>query len=243
MYLDPAETAAWVWAVAKIAKTHPAIRSGLIELFVLPSLPALPLTIDLLASTPIRVGAQDLHWDDRGAATGGVSGTDLRQLGCRYVEINHAERRQVFAESPTIAARKLAAAIRNDLTPIVCIGEQVRDSSNIAAAHCIAQLEQLLVLAPAEIPRLIVAYEPEWAIGASASADAGHVRAVGAELAAFLAHRSDIRSADLLYGGSAGPGLLPRLGTSVDGLFLGRFAHDPGNLQQVLDEAAATAGV
>src|SRR5665213_1368128 len=74
-------------------------------------------------STAVAVGAQDLFWEDRGPYTGAVSGADLRQIGCSYVEVGHVERRRVFGEDRKVARRKLTAALRNGLTPIICVGE------------------------------------------------------------------------------------------------------------------------
>jgi triosephosphate isomerase len=88
-------------------------------LIVLPSFPSLPEVLSIFAGTAVEVGAQDLFWEDRGPYTGAVSGADLRQIGCSYVEVGHVERRRVFGEDNKVASRKLTAALRNGLTPII----------------------------------------------------------------------------------------------------------------------------
>lgn len=239
MYLDVDESALWAGQIADIAGAHPAVTAGDVRVFVLPSLPSLPGVLAAIGDAPVAVGAQDLFWADRGAYTGGVSGADLRQLGCRYVEVGHAERRQVFGEDAETIRLKFAAAVRNDLTPVLCVGEADENGTDAAADTCISQLEHALSGVDSEVSELVVAYEPEWAIGRAEPADAEHVAAVAMRLRAHLGSRTGIRTSSVIYGGSAKPGLLSVLGNCVDGLFLGRFAHDTSSFSQILDEAAA----
>lgn len=238
LYLDIDESAAWAAEIAQRTRAHPAVLSGQVRLFVLPSVPALHRVIEAIGDAPVAIGAQDLFWEDRGAFTGGVSGADLASLGCRYVEVGHAERRRIFGEDDITIRRKFAAAVRNGLTPVLCIGEERRQDADAAAAVCIAQLDSAATDV-AGLDELIVAYEPEWAIGQPEPAPAEHVMAVAERLRAHLDRRGVDRAA-VIYGGSAKPGLLSALGTSVDGLFLGRFAHDPDSFAYMIDEAAKT---
>lgn len=241
MYLDVRQTERWVREVVDLVGDRPEIVDGLVELAVLPSLPALPRVVAAVADAPIRIGAQDLHFDDRGAVTGGVSGHDLRTIGCTLVEINHAERRRIFHEDESVASAKLSAAVRNDLTPLICVGEREPMSSSAAASSCANTLSLLLDGIGRDVDRVIVAYEPEWAIGAARAADPGHVLAVARGIGERVGGHPLVHHASVIYGGSAGPGLLPLLADGVDGLFLGRFAHDPRALGTVLDEAAELA--
>ncbi|MEX1077906.1 MAG: triose-phosphate isomerase family protein [Homoserinimonas sp.] len=242
MYFDHKRMVEWASQVAEIAGRDDGIRSGEVELFILPSFPSLPAVLDAVAGTPIAVGGQDLFWMDRGAFTGEVSGQDLAELGCRYVEVGHAERRRLFSESDEIVANKVAAAVRNGLIPIVCIGESELMPPADAAAVCIAQLESALSVletAPQPATGIVVAYEPEWAIGADAAATPDHIGAVCSAVREWIVEHPFVESRGVIYGGSAGPGLLTALGDSVDGLFLGRFAHDPAALEQILAESHA----
>lgn len=238
MYFDPARTVAWCGEVADLAATHEAVTSRRTHLVVLPSLPAMSRVAEIFVGTNVALGAQDLFYEDRGPYTGGVSGADLRDIGCLYAEVGHAERRNVFHETDEDIRLKVGAAWRNGLTPLVCVGESTPRSSESAAHECIAQLELALGGAddPANPRPLLVAYEPTWAIGAAEPADSTHVAEVASRLRAWLEAQSTLESARLLYGGSAGVGLLAQLGASTDGLFLGRFAHDPRSLRTVLDE-------
>jgi triosephosphate isomerase len=208
-------------------------------MFVLPAFPALPAVAEIFASTTVRIGAQDLCADDAGARTGEVGGAMLAELGCRYVEVGHAERRTLYGETEPVVAAKLSAALRHGLAPVLCVGEADRVSVAQAAGECRRQVAS--ALAPSghagQSGRIVVAYEPHWAIGAAEPAPESHIRGVCAALREDLAEGSRV-----IYGGSAGPGLLTRLGDAVDGLFLGRFAHDPDALASVLDEAGTLSG-
>jgi triosephosphate isomerase len=235
MYFGHTAAVAWFGRVADLARTHPAVRSGQVELFVIPSFPSIPAALESLRGTGVLVGAQDLFWEDTGAYTGEVSGLELAELGVRVVEVGHAERRHLFFETDDVVANKTTAALRNGLVPVLCLGEAVKTTPALAAREVIDQLDSALDGAPAG--RVIVAYEPVWAIGAAEPAGVDHIVGVCVALREHLAATG--REGTVIYGGSAGPGLLTRLDDAVDGLFLGRFAHDPAALAAVLDEAAA----
>ncbi len=234
MYFGHERAREWFGRVAELARAHPAVRSGRVELFVVPSFVSIPAALDAFSGTGVIVGAQDVFWEDEGAFTGEVSGAELAELGVGVVEVGHAERRRLFAETDAVVARKTAAALRNGITPVLCIGEAIESSAQSATAKAIAQLEAPLAGAPEG--RVIVAYEPVWAIGAERPAGTGHISAVCSALRAWVAVNRP--GGTVIYGGSAGPGLLAELGEAVDGLFLGRFAHDVVALSAVLDEAA-----
>jgi triosephosphate isomerase len=235
MYFDPTRSRSWFEDVAEVASRNDGIRSGAVELFVIPSFLSIPDAVAAFAGTAVAVGAQDLFWEDRGAFTGEISGADLAALGVSVVEVGHAERRALFGEDDAVIARKTDAALRNGITPVLCIGESTPGNPTDAASFCIAQLDAALEGAAAG--RVIVAYEPVWAIGAAEPASSEHVDAVCAEIRKHLDTLGDRERSSVIYGGSAKPGLLGRLGTNVDGLFLGRFAHDPVALEGILDEA------
>jgi triosephosphate isomerase len=243
MYFDHFQTLRWCEQVGALAAQHPAIVSGAAELAVLPSFPALVPVSELLAGTPVKLGAQDIFWEDHGPFTGEVAGPYLREAGCSYAMMGHAERRRIFHEDNAILTAKVAAAMRNDLTPILCVGEQEKLPVEQAVGVCILQLQAMLVpVLEAGYPRrVLVAYEPEWAIGAARPAPVSHISGVGLAVKQWLDAQDALRGSQFIYGGSAGPGLLTELGHAVDGLFLGRFAHDPEALRGILDECALLA--
>ena len=242
MYFGQRQTIDWCRAVARLARRHPAVTSGAVELFVLPAAPLIDPVLRVLAGLPVGVGAQDLGSADSGPYTGEVSGALLREMGCRYAEVGHAERRRLFGEDNAVAAAKVAACWRNGLDPVLCVGESRPAPPPEAALACVAEAREVLGQAEAGLPparrRVILAYEPHWAIGQPEPAPPGHIADVTAALRRWLAAQEFV-GGPVIYGGSAGTGLLTSVRDSVDGLFLGRFAHDPAALETILDEALA----
>lgn len=239
MYFGKARTEAWTREVATICAGHPAVASGAVRPFVIPTFPSIPAVVEIAVSAGLEVGAQDVHWEHDGAYTGEVSAPELVEHGVTLVEIGHAERRAMFGETDETVARKVVAALEVGLAPVLCIGESVESDASTAAAACVAQLEASLRHARERGVggRLVVAYEPVWAIGAPEPASEQHIRGVTSVLRGHVAADALLPDAKVIYGGSAGPGLLPRIANDVDGMFLGRFAHDPAAFGRILDEA------
>jgi triosephosphate isomerase (TIM) len=232
-YFGHAEARRWFAAIAHDASGHPALTSGLVELVVLPTYLQVGAALDAFRGTGVQVGAQDVGAAGPGAWTGEVTAAELAEIGVAFAEVGHAERRRAFGETDDDVAAKTAAALHHGITPIVCVGEEKADRDR-AAAHAVAQLDRALAGAPAG--RVVVAYEPVWAIGAREPAPIAHITAVTTALRKVV-RRDPVRAGSaVIYGGSAGPGLPTRLSGSVDGLFLGRFAHDPARLLGILDE-------
>ena len=243
MYFGHRETVEWLGAVARVAEAHAGVREGAVTLFVLPSFPTLVHAVRILAPLQVGVGAQDLCWADRGPFTGEVSGAELAELGCSFVEVGHVERRTHFGETDEMISRKTAAAFRNHLTPVICVGESRPLAPEDAAEVCARQLRALLTDSRRDgsAGPAVVAYEPHWAVGAEAAAAPDYIRAVCGRLQSELQADDALAGSQVIYGGSAGGGLLAELAGTVDGLFLGRAAHDPAVLRAVLDEAVAVA--
>jgi triosephosphate isomerase len=241
LYFGHQETLEWCRQVADMAKRHRALQDGRVKLFVLPSFQALVPARQILADTPVAIGAQDLHWEDRGAFTGEVSGLALAETGCRYVEVGHEERRRLFGEHESIVSAKTAAALRNGLVPVICVGESEQGPAEDAAAVCLAQLDSALRMGQGgpQGSAIVVAYEPIWAIGSVSPASAQHINEVCARLRIWLSNQGPFPQYSIIYGGSAGPGLLTQLGSDVDGLFLGRFAHRVAALSDIIEEASS----
>jgi len=240
MYLDLEQTRRWLAGIAALGRqwrsAAPGSRRHRVEVFVLPGYLSLTDAGDLLAGSAIRYGAQDVSSEARGPFTGEVAAEDLRALGCTVAELGHAERRRLFGEDDAGTAAKAAACLRSGLLPVVCVGEVSRGTAADAVARCRPQVAAVLDAVP-DHADLVFAYEPVWAIGAAEPAGADHVVAVIDGLREMVAGRSG--TVRFLYGGSAGPGTYGRLAGAVDGLFLGRFAHDLDALAAVVAEIAS----
>ena len=234
MYFGHARATDWFDQVASRVSGHAAVAGGAVEVFVTPTFLQVPAAVTAFRGTRVRVGGQDVAAEAEGAYTGEVSAAELAEVGAGIAEIGHAERRRLFGETDADVARKVARSLEAGLEPLLCIGETERQDPDAAAAVAVTQLDASLAGAPGG--SVIVAYEPVWAIGAPEPAGDEHVRVVAAALRAALAGRP---GSAVIYGGAAKPGLLTRLGDAVDGVFLGRFAHDPDTLVDVIDEAAA----
>jgi triosephosphate isomerase len=237
LYFDLPSTLRYVTSVAALASLADAAN---VDLFVIPDFVSLLPAAEKLASTSVQLGAQDTFHEDKGAYTGEVSPLVLKQAGVKIVEIGHAERRRLFGETDEDVAKKAVAIARHGMTPLICIGEKSQSSIasqavGIAVEECKPQIMAALSQLPSEA-EVILAYEPVWAIGAAQPAGADHVVAVTQQLRAIVAETGRKGRTRIVYGGSAGPGLFTKLKEGVDGLFLGRFAHDVGNLGKVIEE-------
>jgi len=177
------------------------------EVVVAPPFGALETASRLLAGTSIRLGAQNMHWEPQGAFTGEVSGPMLKELGCSHVIVGHSERRQYFGETDEIIAKKVQAARRDALIPIVCVGETLEERERGETLAVIARQVRsaLLGLDAKAISSLIVAYEPVWAIGTGQTATPAQAQEVHAFIRSTLVELADHSAAELvriLYGGS-----------------------------------------
>lgn len=173
-------------------------------------------------------GAQDLSPQDAGAYTGDISGAFLAKLGCSQVLIGHSERREIHRENDDVVRSKLEAALRHQLTPVLCIGEglAVREAGE-HISHTLAQLEAALEGFSAEqLGDLVLAYEPVWAIGTGKVAGAEDAQEMSAAIRAKLAELHGADFADkvrILYGGSVKSGNVAQIlqGPDVDGALVG----------------------
>jgi triosephosphate isomerase len=193
------------------------------ELFVLPPFTSIWVARDRLLGSNVSWGAQDVHPEDAGAHTGDISAPMLADLGCSFVEVGHSERRRDYGETDEVVALKVRQVLRHRMTPIICVGESKPGRPEAALDHVLQQARTALSLvSSADRPRIVIAYEPIWAIGKGAvAADPAHIGRV---------HRGLHELADrVIYGGSVDPvsaGAILAQG-GVDGLFVGRAALDP----------------
>ncbi len=181
------------------------------DVIVFPPFPFLAPVIKRMDDSRIAVGAQDVHTAPKGAFTGAVSATMLTSLGCSHVLIGHSERRHVFGDDDATVATKLEVALAAGLVPVLCIGEKLEERrSGSTFAVCDRQLETALTAHTADaLSKLIVAYEPVWAIGTGEVATPDQAQEVHAHVRAQLKAHFGSSFADavrLQYGGSVKPG-------------------------------------
>jgi len=214
------------------------------DVAVFPSFPLLPAVAEALAGSRIGLGGQDLHCDDQGAHTGDVSGPQLRDAGCAWVLVGHSERRQNHHESDGIVARKLEAAGRNGLRPILCLGE-TREERH--AGRTFQVLERQLAIAAAAAPDdWVIAYEPVWAIGTGETATPEQAQEAHAFLRGCLAEIASHELAQrmrILYGGSVKPENAAELiaQRDLDGFLVGGASLDAAKFLAII-QACAGAG-
>jgi len=185
-------------------------EAGPVRLAVFPPFTALTEVSRFLAGSGIEVGGQDLFWENSGAFTGGISGPMLKDAGCRLVLVGHSERRKIFGESDDIVARKLRAAIASGLEPILCLGENLDQRETGKTAEIVEdQFRKAVTGLPGEdFGRLVIAYEPVWAIGTGKTALPAQAQEVHALIRRLMAgmYGNEIASrAIILYGGSVKP--------------------------------------
>lgn len=212
------------------------------EIVIAPPFPSLAAAVAAAEGSTITIAGQNCHWAPEGAFTGEVSVKMLAATGCRGVLIGHSERRQFFGETDESANRKVKAALEAGLTPILCIGEMLAERG---AGLTNAVLERQLdggaaSLTTAEFSRILVAYEPVWAIGTGRTAtpemaaDAHrHIRSIAA--ARFTAAAAS--ALRILYGGSVKPdnirGLMAQ--TEIDGALVGGASLDPQSFASIVN--------
>ena len=170
----------------------------------------IPAVVSATASSAVKVAAQDVSEQDKGAFTGEVSGEMLKDVGCEYIIIGHSERRSLYGETDEISAQKFMAAQRHGMTPIFCIGELLEERENgTTEAVCARQLDAVIEAAGvASLANAVIAYEPVWAIGTGKVATPEQAQDVHAFIRSKLA-KLDAGIAEkvqILYGGSMNPG-------------------------------------
>lgn len=177
------------------------------EVVVFPPFTALETVADAIDGKHVGYGAQDLHWEDKGAFTGAVSGAMIADICAEYVLVGHSERRTIFGENEKIVASKIIAAYRNGLKPVLCVGENLaeREAGKTARKINMQLKSALRVIAPEDAVNLVVAYEPVWAIGsgrAATPADAQEVCRLIRDKIAKILSPEIARQVRILYGGS-----------------------------------------
>ncbi|MCM3567344.1 triose-phosphate isomerase [Neobacillus mesonae] len=214
-----------------------------IQLFIIPSYTSLIPLRQEVDSSRILLGAQNMHWDDEGPYTGEISPSMLKEIGIDIIELGHSERRQYYNENDQDLNKKVLAALNKEFIPLLCIGEKLEDKEmGISKESLSIQLKiGLKNVTKEQVNKVLIAYEPVWAIGAGGTEAPSdyvhvmhnHIRNVLIEL--FEEEGKDI---PILFGGSVNRGnAIGYLeGKNVNGLFIGRSAWDLQKFEPILHD-------
>ncbi len=212
------------------------------DIVLCPTFPNLPAAVAATEGTPIGIGAQNLFWKNEGAYTGEVSGPMIAAVGARWVIIGHSERRQYFGETDESVLKKTVAALLAGLNPIVCVGERLeeRESGNTEAVLARQFTDGIAKLTPEQFSKIVVAYEPVWAIGTGKTAtpeiaaDAHRFIRGRAEAAFGQAAAASLR---ILYGGSVKPDNAKALMAKedIDGALVGGAALNADSFAAIVN--------
>ena len=197
------------------------------EVVIFPPFTALETVADAIDGKHVGYGAQDLHWEDKGAFTGAVSGAMIADICAEYVLVGHSERRTIFGENEKIVASKIIAAYRNGLKPMLCVGENLaeREAGKTARKINMQLKSALRVISAEDAENLVVAYEPIWAIGSGKAAtpeDALEVCTLIREKISKIFTPDIARKVRILYGGSVNEKNAASFNLSgIDGVLVG----------------------
>jgi len=237
MYKTPAETRAYFEIFCPlVAETRGR------DIVICPAFTNLPAAVESVAGTRIEIGGQDLFWMKEGAYTGEVSAPMLAAVGCRWVIIGHSERRQYFGETDQTVLKKTVAALEAGLKPIVCVGERLEEREAGRTERVLdEQFSQgIKPLSAEQLARIVIAYEPVWAIGTGRTATPETAAAAHRFLREQVrAHYGEQAAAGLriLYGGSVKPdnikGLMAQ--EEIDGVLVGGASLDPVSFAAIVN--------
>ena len=213
------------------------------DIVIAPPAINIPAAVVATKGTHIAISAQNVYWEKEGAFTGEISTGMLVEAGCRYAIIGHSERRHIFGETNEMVFKKTRAALAAGLTPIVCIGELLADRQ---AGHteniCQSQFQGSVgTLTPEEFSRILVAYEPVWAIGTGHTATpeiAAAVHRFVRQCAAEMFNAGHAAALRILYGGSVKPDNIQGLMAQVelDGVLVGGASLDPKSFASIVKD-------
>ena len=239
MYKTIAETVGFLGDLQELTK---GVDRSEAELFVIPSYTALDRAKTTIKDNSIKLGAQNMYWEDQGQFTGEISPLMLKEIGIDIIEIGHSERRHVLGETDDEVNKKVLAALQHGFTALLCIGETGEQKEDGLSNEILSvQLKRgLRGVDKSSIGKLWVAYEPVWAIGTSGTpasaeyADEKHdvIKSVLKELYGQESSRIPV-----LYGGSVNPDNAPELIVMphIDGLFIGRSAWNAENFSRIIN--------
>jgi triosephosphate isomerase (TIM) len=237
MYKTPAETTAF------FEKFRPLVeKSEHCEVVICPPFTDLAAAVAAVKGSNIRIGSQNIAWAKEGAFTGEISGPMINAVGATYTLVGHSERRQYFAETDETVLKRTLAALEFGLTPIVCVGERLeeRESGNTEAVLTSQFLKGIAGLTEQQFAKIVIAYEPVWAIGTGKTATpeiaADAHRAIRGQVQAKFG-KSAGDAIRILYGGSVKPDNVKTLMAQpeIDGVLVGGAALDPVGFASIVN--------
>ena len=211
------------------------------DVMIAPAFTALASVVEAVKGSGLHVGAQNVAWEQEGAFTGEISPLMLKDLGVSTVIIGHSERRQIFGETDRMISQRLQAALNNSLCPIVCIGETLseRESGDTFSVLESQLSKGLATIAPAQILKVVLAYEPVWAIGTGKTAtkeQAQEVHRFLRQLLTTLYEKNIAEEVRILYGGSVKPDNIDNLmiQPDIDGVLVGGAALKAESFERIV---------
>lgn len=218
--------------------------AGGVDVVIAPPYTALYSLGVAFAETEFKLAAQNMFWEDSGAFTGEIAGSFLRDVGCTYVILGHSERRQLFAETNETVNKKIQAALRHGLVPILCVGETLAERDQDKTLKVIeTQLrEGLKGVDLNSCEDFVIAYEPVWAIGTGRTATPNQAQEVHASIRSHIATAFGKQIADkirIIYGGSVKPSNSRELMSceDIDGALVGGASLDPKQFAGIVRSA------
>ena len=211
-----------------------------IDIAVAPPYSSLAAVRQALAGSEIGLAAQNMHWENEGAYTGEVSPVMVKDAGCKYAILGHSERRQYFGETDRNVNRKTLAAISHKLTPIVCVGETEEERDRgVTFVVVDRQINGALAdVASSQLPEIVIAYEPVWAIGTGRTATPAQAQEVHQAIRSRLGALFGVEEAQevrILYGGSVKPNNVDELmaEADIDGALVGGASLDAASFTRI----------
>lgn len=198
-----------------------------VDIAICPPFTALPVVAEAIKGSNIELGAQNMHYETKGAFTGEISPEFILELGCKYVILGHSERRQYFNETDELINKKLMTALKMNISPIFCIGEKLSERESGKTFDIIkSQLNNGLAGIKEGIDKIIIAYEPIWAIGTGKTATPKQAAEVHEYIRDWLKKNCSLKVAEekrILYGGSVKPDNIDELMAEkeLDGALVG----------------------